>query len=72
MLCNITITIKHFLNLPTVLEYIHAYFSSQALWQMPYLPALRQQRQDGLCVCDVCLIYRRVPGQPGLHTETLS
>jgi hypothetical protein len=38
---------------------------------MSLIPALRRQRQVGLCEFKPSLVYR-VPGQPELHRETLS
>lgn len=40
---------------------------------MPLIPALLgRQRQMGLCEFEVNLFKKQVPGQTGLHRETLS
>ena len=38
---------------------------------MPLIPALRRQRQEELGEFEISLVYI-VPGQPGLHSKTLS
>jgi hypothetical protein len=37
---------------------------------MPLMPELQRQKQVGICEFKASLVYR-VPGQPGLHRETL-
>jgi hypothetical protein len=39
---------------------------------MPLIPALRRQRLADLCEFKASLVYIASPGQPELHSETLS